>query len=282
MSYKIIDGQKISEEIKDDIVKEISQMKGVRPNLAIILVGEREDSKLYVSLKEKEAKKVGVDTHLYKCDEDITEKQLLEIVEYLNNDDLIDAILVQMPLPKHLDAGKIVNAVKAEKDVDGFGQKNLKKLLAGDKDKIIPPVYGVVLRMLDEIDFSCEGKNVVVLSNSDIFGKNLEKVLEKRKAKTKLIHPDDKNLKQILQNADLIISAIGKKEFIKKEMVKDNAVIIDIGISKEGKRVYGDVDFKNVCKKTSYITPVPGGVGPLTIAMTFKNTLKMHKKRKNS
>jgi methylenetetrahydrofolate dehydrogenase (NADP+)/methenyltetrahydrofolate cyclohydrolase len=277
---QIIDGKKLSEKIKDGLVKEIVKL-GKRPNLAIILIGKRQDSSLYVGLKEKEAKKVGIDTHLYKCPENISEKEVLEIIDCLNRDELIDAILVQLPLPKNLDTDKIIKAVDPEKDVDRFHPDNLNELLKScSHAHVMPPVFEVVLEMLRSINCEIKDKEVCIVANSDIFGKSLAKVLECKQARTVVVHGDDINLKEKTCEADILITAVGNPEFIKKDMIKKDAVVIDIGITKEEKKVYGDVDFKDVKDKISFITPVPGGVGPMTIAMAFKNTLELYKKHK--
>ena len=277
---QIIDGKKLAEIIKDDLIKKIVKL-GARPNLAIILVGKRQDSSLYVNLKEKEAKKVGIDTHLYRCPENITEQEILDIIEHLNKDELIDAILLQLPLPENLNTDKIIKAINPNKDVDGFHPENLKKLLSTcDHKKFMPPVFEVVLEMLKSINYELKNKQVCIVSNSNIFGKSLAKVLECKQAKVEVIHGDDKNLKNKTSKADILITAVGKPEFIKKDMVKKDAVVIDVGITKEGKKVYGDVDFKDVKNKVGFIAPVPGGVGPMTIAMAFKNTLELYKRRK--
>ncbi len=277
---QIIDGKKLAEIIKDDLVKKIVKL-GARPNLAIILVGKRQDSSLYVNLKEKEAKKVGIDTHLYRCPENITEQEILDIIEHLNKDELIDAILLQLPLPKNLNTDKIIKAIDPKKDVDGFHPENLKELTKTcNHENIVPPVFEVVLEMLKSINYRLEGKQVCVVANSDIFGKGLANVLECKQAKVEVIHGDDKNLKNKTSKADILITAVGKPKFIKKDMVKKDAVVIDVGITKEGKKVYGDVDFKDVKNKVGFIAPVPGGVGPMTIAMAFKNTLELYKRRK--
>ncbi|MFA6307022.1 MAG: bifunctional 5,10-methylenetetrahydrofolate dehydrogenase/5,10-methenyltetrahydrofolate cyclohydrolase [Patescibacteria group bacterium] len=283
---KIIDGKKLAEKIKDQIVKEIISFNKdiyniTRPNLAIVLIGERPDSELYVSLKEREAKKVGVDTHLYRCAENTSEREILEMIECLNNDKAIDAILVQMPLPAGIDADTIILALDPAKDVDGFQPDNLEKLLKScDFSGLMPPVFATVLEMLKSINYEIKNKQVVIISNSDIFGKTLAHILKCRGAKVEAIKADDKNLAAITSQADILITAAGKPEFIKKDMVKKGAVVIDIGITKIGGKAVGDVDFKEVKDQTGYITPVPGGVGPMTIAMAFKNTLEIYKKRR--
>lgn len=277
---QIIDGKKLAGLVEDEIVKEIVALKGERPNLAIVLVGDRQDSELYVSLKEREAKKVGIDTHLYKCPKETSETDLLAVIEHLNNDELIDGILVQLPLPDGLDTDKIMEAVDVRKDVDGFHPKNLDRLTRAcdDPDFIMPPVYGVVLEMLKHINFDLSEKQVCVLANSEIFGQTLARILECYKAVAEVVHPGDDNLSDKTKKADILISAIGRPAFVKKEMIKDDAVIIDVGITKNGKKVQGDVDFEDVEEKAAFISPVPGGVGPLTIALAFRNTLDLYKR----
>lgn len=274
---KIINGKALAEKIKDSIIKEIVKLK-IRPNLAIILIGKREDSEIYVSLKEKEAKKIGIDTHLYKCPENITGHEILEIIKCLNNDELIDAILVQLPLPKSIDTDTIIKAISPAKDVDCFHPDNLKILFkACNHTNAAPPVFEAVLEMLKSINCDLKNKQTCIIANSDVFGKSLKHVLKCKGAKARVVRADDKNLTSKTVQADILITAIGKPKFIKKDMVKKNAVIIDIGITKKNKKVYGDVDFEDVKDKAGYISPVPGGVGPLTIAMAFKNTLELYK-----
>ena len=276
---EIINGKLLAEKIKHEVAQKIVKLGEKRPNLAIILIGEREDSKLYVSLKEKEAKKVGIDTHIYRCESDISEKEVLDTINFLNNDENIDAILVQLPLPEGLDTDKIIRCIDCNKDVDCFHPENLKDL---DCTKMLSPVYGTVIEMLDSIDYELENKSVCIIANSDIFGKNLEKVLKSKEKSLNIsvVKANDKDLEKKTSSADILITAVGKPEFIKKEMVKENAVVIDVGITTEEGDVYGDVDFRDVENKVAYITPVPGGVGPMTIAMLFKNTLELFEKKK--
>ena len=277
---KIINGKALAEKIKNNIVKEIAELKGERPNLAIILIGGREDSELYVSLKEQQAKKVGIDTHLYKCPENITEREILEMINCLNNDELINAILVQLPLPNGFDTDVIIRAINPNKDVDGFHPNNLESLFKTcDHCKIMPPVIKVVLSILKNINCEIKNKKICVVANSEIFSKSLSHVLECKQAKVNIAHSDNANLQSKTSQADILITAIGKPKFIKKEMVKKNAVIIDIGIAKADGKVFGDVDFEDVKNKVGYITPVPGGVGPMTIAMAFKNILELYKRK---
>jgi len=256
-----IDGRAIAEKFKDQIATQIFKLDGPRPNLAIILVGEREDSKLYVSLKQKEGVKIGVDTHLYELEEKTSEEELLKVIDFLNKDELIDGILVQLPLPPQFDTDKIINAIDPTKDADGFHEKH--------PYYVMSPVLASILACLEEIKFDFENKTACVLHNSDIFGLSVKKILEEKGMGV--------NLKDEPEQADLIVSALGKPHFVKKEMIKDKAVIIDIGITKAGDKVLGDVDFEDVKDKASYITPVPGGIGPMTIAFLFKNVLEIYK-----
>ena len=283
----IIDGKALAEKIKDEIVKEIVKINQgrigdayKRPNLAIILVGEREDSKLYVDLKEKEAKKVGIDTHLYKCNDKISEREILDMIDCLNNDTSVDAILVQLPLPAGFDTDAIIMSINPAKDVDGFHPANLAKLFKTcDNTDIIPPVHEAVIEILKSIAYNLKDKQACLISNSDIFGKSLTHILTCQGAKVAITNVKDKAMAKKTSVADILITAVGKPEFIKKDLIKKDAVIIDIGITKRGKEVVGDVDFNSVKDKAGYLTPVPGGVGPLTIAMAFKNTLKLYKLR---
>ena len=280
---QIIDGRILAEKIKDQIVADILAFNGGRPNLVIILVGEREDSILYVNLKEKEAKKVGIDTHLYKFPQNISDWELLEAINFLNEDNLIDAILVQLPLPEQIDTDGIILAIDPKKDVDGFHPDNLEKLFLNNiEEMIMPPVFGVVLEALGSINYNLADKKICIIANSEIFGRSLVKILKLKNAKAEAVKPDDKDLLLKTKEADVLISAIGRPHFIKKEMIKNDAVLIDIGICKENGKTCGDVDFEDVKDKAGFITPVPGGVGPMTIAMAFKNTLELYKRKKEN
>jgi methylenetetrahydrofolate dehydrogenase (NADP+)/methenyltetrahydrofolate cyclohydrolase len=261
---KLIDGKLIAERIKDEITQTIFELNGPRPNLAIILVGEREDSKIYVALKQKEGVKVGVDTHLYEFDADSSEDDILAAIKFLNQDETVDGILVQLPLPKKFNTDKIIEAIDPEKDVDGFHPQH--------PAYIVSPVLASVAACLDEIKMTGAGKIACALYNSDVFGRGIEELLIERGFKICV-------REEILQ-ADLIVSALGEPHKIKKEMVKDGVVIIDIGITKVGEDVLGDADFIDLQNKASYITPVPGGIGPMTVAFLFKNVLEIF--RRNS
>lgn len=284
---QIINGRILAEKIKDEIIKEIAgDKKGLelincaRPNLAIVLVGHNKESELYVSLKEREAKKVGIDTHLYRCEDTATEEELLEMIKFLNNDETIDAILVQLPLPELIDTDKIIEAIRPEKDVDGFHPDNLKSLLnACDNTQTMPPVFEAVLEMLKSIKYDMNDERVCILANSDIFGESLAKVLKCQGAKVEVVKGSDAKLKEKISEADLLITALGKPKFINGDMIKKGVIIIDIGTSNVDGKIYGDVDFDDVDDMAAFITPVPGGVGPMTIACALKNTLELYKRR---
>ncbi len=260
---KKIDGKKISERIKDEIAEEIYHFKGLRPNLAIILVGERPDSKLYVSLKEREAKKVGIDTHIYRLDADVPEEELISVVSFLNKDETIDGILIQLPLPEKFNTDEIIEILDPEKDVDGFHSAH--------PNYILSPVLASIKACLEEIKFIAKNKTACVLYNSEIFGSSVKDLLKK----LGIAKLSDRS-----EEADLLVTALGKPHFIKKEMIKEKAVMIDIGITPVGDDVQGDIDYNDVKEKGSYITPVPGGIGPMTIAFLFKNALAIFEKRR--
>ena len=263
---KIIDGKAIAERVKNQIAKNIFALNGPRPNLAIILVGEREDSKLYVSLKEKEGKKVGIDTHLYLFASDTSEDELLATINFLNKDNLIDGILVQLPLPEKFNTDKIIAAIDPAKDVDGFHPNC--------PEYILSPVLASILACLEEINFLPSGKKACVLYNSEVFGLSIKNALVAKGMEV--------SLKDNPAEADLLISALGEAHKVKKEMIKQDAVIIDIGISKLDGKVVGDIDVEDVLNKIGYITPVPGGIGPMTIAFLFKNVWEIYKRHQNN
>lgn len=260
---KKIDGRAIAEKIKDKITQEIYQLKSDRPNLAIILVGERSDSKLYVALKEKEGKRVGIDTHLYEMGAEADETEILDAIKFLNEDGTIDGILVQLPLPEKFNTNKIIAAISPEKDADGFHPDR--------RDYLLSPVLSSILACLSEIKFTATGKTACILYNSEIFGLSVKEILMEQGMKV--------NLKDHPEEADLLVTALGDPHKIKKEMIKDGAILIDIGITKVGEQVLGDVDYEDVKDKAGFITPVPGGIGPMTIAFLFKNVWEIYKRR---
>lgn len=279
---EIIDGKVLAEKINDQTVAEVLET-GTRPNLAVILVGENPDSQIYVKKKLEASKKVGIDSHFYKCDADMGQSKLVEMIEFLNKDEMVDAILLQLPLPKDqgYNTDEIIKMISPEKDVDCFHPKNIEAMLANcGQDGLLPPVYGVIFEMLKSLDCDLSGKKVAVVSKSEIFGGNLAKIFNCKGAAAEKVHPDDTELTAKASQADVLIAVIGRPRFIKKEMVKNEAIVIDVGITREEGVTYGDVDFESVKDLSGYITPVPGGVGPMTVAITLRNTLELHKKRK--
>ena len=277
MTQHLINGHELAREVKDSIANFVYNLQGPRPNLAIVLVGNRPDSELYIQLKQQEAKKVGIDTHLYRCPENITEQECLTLISFLNDDPLIDGILVQLPLPDHLQTDTIVNTIKPDKDIDGFTVINLQKLLNDDPSAIIPPVFGVVLKIIIEQQVDLTNKQVVILGNSPIFSDNLARLLQKQGAIVNIFHQVNPTANQAIKKANILISALGQPLIVKPKQLPENYLIIDIGITKKNHKVYGDVDLKAINPTISgWATPVPGGVGPLTIAMALYNTVLLY------
>jgi methylenetetrahydrofolate dehydrogenase (NADP+)/methenyltetrahydrofolate cyclohydrolase len=285
----ILDGKKTSNDIKGEIalsVKEIVSSGSRPPHLAAVIVGEDGASLTYVGSKVRACKKVGFDSTLIKLSENISEQELLLKVKELNENDAIDGYIVQLPLPKHIDSQKILMAVDPSKDVDGFHPTNFGKMALNLPTFISATPYGI-MELLDRYNVETSGKHTVVIGRSDIVGRPIS-ILMSRKSNpgnstVTLAHSRTKNIKELTLQADIIISALGVPNFVKADMVKQGSVIIDVGItrvtddSKKGYKIVGDVDYENVSKKSSFITPVPGGVGPMTIAMLLKNTLLAYK-----
>lgn len=274
---KIIDGKKISADIKEEIKVEVERIteNGQRaPGLAVVIVGENPASKVYVNSKVKTCGALGIYSEKYNLDSQTTEAELLKLIEELNDKEEIDGILVQLPLPKHIDEDKIIEAIKPNKDVDGFHPINLGKLVIGKNGFKSCTPYGI-MELLKRYELDLNGKDVVIVGRSNIVGKPLSIMLTNKNATVTLCHSRTKNLAEKTLNADIVIVAIGREKFLTEDMVKEGSIVIDVGINRNklGK-LCGDVDFENVSKKTSLITPVPGGVGPMTIAMLMKNTVK--------
>ena len=281
----ILDGKKTSLDIKNEIAEEVKSIlnKGQRaPHLAAVIVGNDGASLTYVGSKVKACERVGFDSTLIKLDESISEDELLDKVNELNNDDKIDGYIVQLPLPKHIDTQKILLAVDPKKDVDGFHPTNFGRMALNLPTFISATPHGI-MELLKRYNVSTEGKNTIVIGRSDIVGKPISILMGLKtnpgNSTVTMAHSRTKNIESLIVQADIIISALGVPNFIKSYMVKDGAIVIDVGItrvkdnSEKGYKIVGDVDFENVSKKSSYITPVPGGVGPMTIAMLLKNTL---------
>lgn len=281
----ILDGKKTSLDIKNEIAEEVKSIlnKGQRaPHLAAVIVGNDGASLTYVGSKVKACERVGFDSTLIKLNESISEDELLDKVNELNNDDKIDGYIVQLPLPKHIDTQKILLAVDPKKDVDGFHPTNFGRMALNLPTFISATPHGI-MELLKRYNVSTEGKNTIVIGRSDIVGKPISILMGLKtnpgNSTVTMAHSRTKNIESLIVQADIIISALGVPNFIKSYMVKDGAIVIDVGItrvkdnSEKGYKIVGDVDFENVSKKSSYITPVPGGVGPMTIAMLLKNTL---------
>ena len=276
---KLIDGRKLAEKVKDKIALEVfdSVKNGeTHPSLAIILVGSRPDSQLYVRLKEREAKKLGIDTYLYELDETTSEDEIIETIKFLNNDDTIDSVLVQLPLPENIDTDKVMSVLDPKKDADGF--------LDNHPENVTSPVLASVKMMLDSTKIKAKDLSAGALYNSDVFGEALKKLLNDYgfKEVKGITARDAGEVAKISETVDVLVSAIGAPFFIKEGMIKHDAVLIDVGTTQVGDKVCGDIDFDNVKEKASFISPVPGGVGPMTIAFLFQNVLNIYKNKKTA
>ena len=285
----VLDGKKISNDIKNEIALEVKSMtaKGNRPpHLAAIIVGNDGASLTYVGSKVRACERVGFDSSLISLSESINENELLDKVNQLNNDDNIDGYIVQLPLPKHIDSQKILMSVDPEKDVDGFHPTNFGRMALNLPTFISATPYGI-MELLKRYDVQTDGKHTVVIGRSDIVGKPISLLMGLKtnpgNSTVTMVHSRTKNIKDLIKQADIVISALGIPNFVKEDMVKDEVVVVDVGItrvkdnSEKGYKIVGDVDYENVSKKASFITPVPGGVGPMTIAMLLKNTLQSYK-----
>lgn len=277
-----IDGKLISSKRKDALKKKVEQLKeeGKRiPQLVVILVGDNQASQTYVRNKERGCAYVGMLSQVIRLDASIQEDELIEMIQKLNQDDTVDGILVQLPLPKHIHEDKILDIIDPSKDVDGFHPSNVAKLLLGQKG-LVPCTPKGMMVLLDEIDYDLTGKEVVVVGRSNIVGKPVSLLCLQKNATVTIAHSRTKNLKEVCKRADVLIAAIGKAKFFNHEYVKEGAVVLDVGINRdENNKLCGDVDYADVKEKAAYITPVPGGVGPMTIAMLLENTLEAYLQR---
>jgi len=286
----LIDGKKTSGDIKDEIAVEVTKLKnaGKRvPHLAAILVGDDGASQTYVNAKVKACEKVGFESTLVRFSAETSEEELMSKIEEMNNDDNLDGFIVQLPLPKHIDEQKVTLAINPDKDVDGFHPTNLGKMLLG-QETFLPATPSGIMEMLKRYEIETSGKHAVVIGRSHIVGSPMSVLMAQKgiDCTVTLTHSRTKNLSEITKSADIVVVANGIPEFLTGDMVKDGVVIIDVGITrvedkskKSGFRLLGDVNFAEVSKKASYITPVPGGVGPMTIAMLMKNTLISRNRR---
>ena len=275
----IIDGKKVSSHIKDNIAAEVKILKnktGKTPGLAVVLVGDDPASAVYVKNKNKTCKNIGFQSFEHILPENTSEDKLLNLINELNNDDQVNGILVQLPLPSHISSKKILVSIDPQKDVDGFHLENVGRLVTGNA-LFKPCTPAGIIKLLDEYKIEIEGKNAAIIGRSNIVGKPVSFLLLERNATVTICHSRTKDLPSITRSADILIAAIGKPNFVSLDMVKNNAVVIDVGINRLDGKLVGDVDFASVSNQASLITPVPGGVGPMTIAMLMENTLQAFK-----
>lgn len=278
--YRIIDGKAISAAVKERVkngVEELSK-KGITTSLAVIIVGEDPASKVYVANKKKACEALGIISEEYALPASTSQAELLSLIDNLNGRKDINGILCQLPLPSHLDEKAVINAIRPEKDVDAFHPQNVGKIMIGDYD-FVPCTPAGIMEMLNYEGINPEGKRCVVIGRSNIVGKPMSMLLLHKNGTVTVCHSRTKNLDEICRNADILVAAVGRARFVTADMVKDGAVVIDVGMNREDGKLCGDVDFDSVKEKASYITPVPGGVGPMTIAMLMQNTLTAAKKQ---
>lgn len=287
---KLIDGKKIAAQVKDEIKAQVAEMIDNdidAPHLVAVIVGDDPASQTYIASKEKAAKLVGMMSSIYRLKKDTTEEELLNTIDFLNNDPEVDGFIVQLPLPDHIDVDNVIQRIDPAKDVDGFHPVNIGKMVLGQAAYISATPAGI-MELLERYNIDTEGKHCVVLGRSNIVGSPMS-ILMSRKAKpgnstVTVCHSRTKDIASYTKTADILICAIGQPQFVKRDMVKEGAVVIDVGIhrvpadTEKGYKLVGDVDFDEVVSKADYITPVPGGVGPMTIAMLLKNTLSASKK----
>lgn len=277
---RLIDGKVISAAVKERVKNEVAQLneKGITVGLAVIIVGEDPASKIYVANKKKACEALGIISEEYALPESTTEKELLALIDTLNAKKSINGILCQLPLPRHLDEKRIINAISPEKDVDAFHPVNVGRIMIGDYD-FVPCTPAGIMEMLAYENIETEGKRCVVIGRSNIVGKPMAMLLLHKNGTVTICHSKTRNLKEICLDADILVAAVGKAKFVTADMVKEGAVVIDVGMNRENGRLCGDVDFEAVKDKASAITPVPGGVGPMTIAMLMQNTLTAAKRQ---
>ena len=282
MAGEIIDGKRISSQIKEEIAEEIKALRKREssvPGLAVVLVGEDPASLIYVRNKKKACEEIGIESFEYRMDYHTSQEDLLKTIQWLNQDEKIHGILVQLPLPKDIDTELILESIDSDKDVDCFHPKNMGKLVANTAD-LVPCTAAGIVELLDRSDVKIKGKRAVILGRSNIVGKPTALMLLHRHATVTICHSRTEDIEEITRQADILVAAIGVPRFVKGEMVKDGAVVIDVGMNRLDNKLAGDVNFDEVLKKASLITPVPGGVGPMTIALLMRNTLTAFKKQR--
>ena len=281
--YKLIDGKVVSTHVKTKVKEEVEVLKekGIEPALAVIIVGNDPASRVYVNNKKKACEFTGMRSVEYALPEETTEEELLAIIDKLNADDSINGILCQLPVPKHISDKAVIERISPKKDVDVFSAENVGKMWQGDYDMASCTPMGVI-ELLDYYNIDVCGKNCVIIGRSNIVGKPMASLLLERSATVTICHSRTQNLPEITSKADVIVAAVGRAKFVTADMVKEGAVVVDVGINRgEDGKLYGDVDFENVKDKCEFITPVPGGCGPMTIAVLMKNTLLACKKQNN-
>lgn len=273
---QILNGKEVSQRIKQELKCEIQKLKenGINPGLAVIIVGDDPASRVYVNNKKKACEEIGIYSQEYALKEETTQEELLELIDTLNNKKEINGILVQLPVPKHIDEKTIINAIDPKKDVDAFHPVNVGKIMVGDFD-FVPCTPAGVMELIKESGIDVSGKECVVVGRSNIVGKPQAMLLLHKNGTVTICHSRTKDLKEKTKSADILVAAVGIPNFITGDMIKEGAVVIDVGINRvEDKKLVGDVEFESAKEKASAITPVPGGVGPMTIAMLMKNTVK--------
>ena len=273
---QLIDGKLISTQIKDELKAEVTELKakGITPCLAVIQVGNDPASCVYVNNKKKACAYIGIESLSYELDENISQEELLTIIDELNHNEMVNGILVQLPLPKHIDENIVIHSIVPEKDVDGFHPETVGNMCIGSKG-FLPCTPAGVIQLLKRSNIDIEGKECVVIGRSNIVGKPMAMLLLRENGTVTITHSRTKDLKEITKRADILVAAIGKPQFVTSEYVKEGAVVIDVGIHRnENNKLCGDVDFDDVIGKVSAITPVPGGVGPMTIAMLMNNCVE--------
>lgn len=276
---EILDGKKIAEKILKDISRDLRKLK-TRPSLAVVLIGNDKASELYVKIKKEKAHEVGIDFSLFRFKDDSDESVILEKIRDLSDDKKINGIIVQLPLPKKFNTQKIINAVSPAKDVDGFNPENI-KLFLGNKDRFFPVFPQAILKLVESSKQNIVGKSAVVISNSKLFGEIMSEALGKKKIKAGyVLKKEISDNTEKIKEADILISAVGRKGIVTSDMIKNGAIVIDGGISKEGKKVFGDVDLGNMKSLSGFVSPVPGGVGPMTVACLLKNVFEAFKSQR--
>lgn len=279
---RIIDGKRISAEVKENVKNEVARLKekGITVGLAVIIVGNDPASKIYVANKKKACEALGIISEEYIMPASTKTEELIALIDTLNAEKSINGILCQLPLPSHIDEKLVINSISPEKDVDAFHPQNVGRIMTGDYD-FVPCTPAGIMEMLKYAGIKIEGKNCVVIGRSNIVGKPMAMLLLHANGTVTVCHSRTRNIKEICKNADILVSAVGKAGFVTADMVKDGAVVIDVGMNRENGKLCGDVDFEQVKEKASAITPVPGGVGPMTIAMLMRNTLTAAKRQNN-